>query len=253
MYKAEIIGRVVRGNMGIQEAKTELRKYSSQEKANNLSRFFKTGPGEYGEGDRFIGVKVPEIRKIVKLFQSLPISDIVQLLQSPIHEERLLALLLLVESYRAGDASSKKAVVETYLQNSARINSWDLVDLSASQILGDWLKNSPSRKNWLDPLVSSKSVWERRISIVSTYTFIRDGDFSETLRIADRLMRDSEDLIYKAVGWMLREVGKRDEQTLDEFLRQRYQLMPRTMLRYAIERMDENKRQVYLFPYTQRT
>lgn len=232
--------------MDIQEAKIELRKYSSQEKANILSRFFKTGPGEYGEGDLFIGVKVPEIRKVVKLFHCLAIEDILQLLYSPIHEERLLALLLLVRRYKVGDAASKKAVVESYLQSTARINNWDLVDLSASQILGDWLKNSPSRRCWLDPLARSKNLWERRIAIVSTYAFIREKDFSETLRIADILMKDSEDLIHKAVGWMLREVGKRDEQKLEEFLQLRCIAMPRTMLRYAIERLEENKRQVYL-------
>jgi 3-methyladenine DNA glycosylase AlkD len=232
--------------MGFQEAKIELRKVSSEEKANILRRFFKTGPGEYGEGDRFIGVKVPEIRKVAKLFQSLALADILQLLHSPIHEERLLALLLLVQRYQAGDPGSKKAVVETYLQNTARINNWDLVDLSSYHILGDWLKNSPERKDWLDPLARSKNIWERRIAIVSTYAFIREKDFSETLRIADILMTASEDLIHKAVGWMLREVGKRDEQRLDEYLRLRGSAMPRQMLRYAIERMEENKRQGYL-------
>jgi 3-methyladenine DNA glycosylase AlkD len=232
--------------MDIQEAKTELRKYSSQEKAKILSRFFKTGPGEYGEGDVFIGVKVPEIRKVVKLFLELALFDILQLLCSPIHEERLFAVLLLVQRYKMGDPASKKAIVETYLQNTARINNWDLVDLSASQILGDLLKNSLSKKCWLDPLARSKNLWERRIAIVSTYSFIREKDFSETLHIADVLMKDSEDLIHKAVGWMLREVGKQDEQVLEEFLRLRCTSMPRTMLRYAIERLEENKRQAYL-------
>lgn len=232
--------------MDIQEAKIELRKYASLEQANNLSRFFKTGPGEYGEHDVFIGVKVPEIRKVAKLFQSLALSDIPQLLCSLIHEERLLALLLMVQHYNVGDASSKKAVVETYLENRAHINNWDLVDLSASQILGNWLKNTPSWKGWLDRLVHSKNLWERRIAIVSTYALIREKDFSETLRIADILLKDSEDLIHKAVGWMLREVGKRDEKALDDFLQMRCRAMPRTMLRYAIERLEENKRQAYL-------
>ena len=230
--------------MDIQKAKNELRKYSSPEKAEALSRFFKTGPGEYGEGDVFIGVRVPEIRRVASLFQYLPLSDVLQLMYSSIHEERLFALLLLVQRYKAG--VSQKAVVETYLQNKARVNNWDLVDLSAPLILGDWLKSSSSRGRWLNPLVRSKSLWDRRIAIVSTHAFIREGDFSETLRIAGMLIQDPEDLIHKATGWMLREVGKRDEQALEGFLQLRCTAMPRTMLRYAIERLEEKKRRAYL-------
>lgn len=221
-----------------------LRAMASARDATILRWFFKTGPGEYGEGDVFIGIRVPALRKLVREFH--PVSDATTrtLLRSRIHEERLLALLLLVRRFETGDDAERRGVFNLYMASTDRVNNWDLVDLSAPNIVGQWLMARDRRR--LDRLAGSTSLWERRIAIVSTFAFIRRNEFDDTFRIADRLLRDPHDLIHKATGWMLREVGKRNEAALEAFLRPRLGAMPRTMLRYAIERFPEPKRQRYL-------
>lgn len=224
--------------------RSELRKYSNESDAKNLQRFFKTGPGEYGEGDRFIGVRVPSIRRIARKYVNLSHTDLQNLLRSEIHEERLLALIILVEKYRRGTVGERAQIYKLYLSNTAYINNWDLVDTSAEHIVGAYL-NDRSREP-LYELALSESLWERRIAMMSTFHFIKKGEFSETLKIAEILVNDSEDLIHKATGWMLRETGKRDQSIEEAFLKKYYQRMPRTMLRYAIEKFPESLRQQYL-------
>jgi len=216
------------------------------EKGKILQRFFKTGKGDYGEGDIFCGLTVPQSRSIAKKYHELPLTDTVTLLHAKIHEERLIALLILIIKFQKGDESDKQAIYETYLKNTRYINNWDLVDLSADKIVGAYLKDH-DRKILLD-LAHSKDIWERRISMVSTYQFIRDlKEYKDTFAVADILLQDNHDLIQKAVGWMLREVGKRvSREKEEEFLLTRYQKMPRTMLRYAIEHFPEEKRKKYL-------
>ncbi len=225
-------------------AQRRLRSLADPKVAAILARFFKTGPGQYGEGDRFIGVKVPASRKVAKEFKRLPLTEVECLLHLEIHEERLLALVILVGQFEKGDDAGRKAIYDLYLANTRHINNWDLVDLSAPQIVGGYLETR-SRKP-LDRLAKSASLWERRISILATHWFIRHGDLADTIRIAEKLLSDKEDLIHKAVGWMLREVGKRDVAVLEEFLGQHCRVMPRTMLRYAIERFSEERRRAYL-------
>ena len=208
-------------------------------------RFFKTGIGEYGEGDQFLGIKVPELRKIAKLYQDLNFRDLKSLIQSPWHEERLLSLFILIKQYdQANDENQKTTLYNFYIKNIPFVNNWDLVDLSAPNMVGRHLFNQD--KSILKKWAKSKNLWERRIAIVSTHCFIRHNLFDHTLKIAKLLLNDSEDLIHKAVGWMLREVGKRNLDVEERFLKQYYKIMPRTMLRYAIERFEENKRQDYL-------
>ncbi|MFZ5832754.1 MAG: DNA alkylation repair protein [Planctomycetota bacterium] len=209
-----------------------------------LARFFKTGPGEYGEGDRFIGVKVPGIRTVGKEFKHLPLEEVERLLHSGIHEERLLALVILVMQFEKGDATTRRQIYDLYLGSTARINNWDLVDLSAPQVVGGYLEQRSRRP--LYRLAKSSSLWERRISIVATHWFIRRGELDDTLKIAAMLIQDKHDLIHKATGWMLRESGKRDEAALVAFLETHCQAMPRTMLRYAIERFPERTRRRFL-------
>lgn len=221
-----------------------LRRYSDKEKAKVLRGFFKAGPGEYGEGDIFLGVTVPFIRKVVRRFQDLPLSDAIKLLRSKPHEERLLALLILVGQFKRGDHKAKERIFKAYLANTKFINSWDLVDLSAPHIVGGFLIDKNRRV--LNKLTKSPLLWERRIAILATFAFIRMGDFGSTFSITKFLLSDEENLIHKACGWMLREVGKRDLRAEEKFLRKNYQAMPRTMLRYAIERFSENKREAYL-------
>jgi len=230
--------------MALQKIQEELRKYSSKKQAKILQWFFKTGPGEYGEGDVFIGVKVPNIRIVAKKYQDIGFQDLLRLLKSKIHEERLTAILILVLQYSITVESERERLYKAYLKNTKYINNWDLVDLSAWHIVGAFLTNRA--KNPLFKLAKSKSLWERRISIVSTYYFIKNNQFKDTLKIAQILITDKEDLIHKAVGWMLREVGKRDLSTEEKFLKKFYKKMPRTMLRYAIERFPEPKRMAYL-------
>jgi 3-methyladenine DNA glycosylase AlkD len=225
-------------------AQQRLRSLGCPKQAVILSRFFKTGPGQYGEGDQFIGIKVPTTRKVAKEFKNLPLIEVECLLHSDIHEERLLALVILVGQFEKGDNATRKRIYDLYLANTRHINNWDLVDLSAPQIVGGHLETR-SRKP-LDRLAKSVSLWERRISILATGWFIWRDDFADTLRIAENLLGDKEDLIHKAVGWMLREVGKRDVAVLEEFLVQHSRTMPRTMLRYAIERFPEEKRRKHM-------
>jgi len=217
---------------------------ADKEKAEGLQRFFKTGPGEYAEGDRFIGVRVPQIRQLVRAYPETSLKDIKLLLHSSIHEERLLGLLLMVHQYQRGDMALRQTLYELYMASTDVINNWDLVDVTAEHIVGAWLFER-SRKP-LYKLAGSQSLWERRIAIIATFHFIRKNEFAETLKLAEVLRDDEHDLIHKAVGWMLREVGKREQQVEEAFLQKHYREMPRTMLRYAIERFPEGLRQNYL-------
>ena len=230
--------------MVLKELRSGLKKFSSKKHAKILQWFFKTGPGDYAEGDCFIGVKVPQIRVVAKRFKDISLKETITLLKSDIHEERLAALLILIAKYAKEDDAGKKKIYELYLRNTNCINNWDLVDLSAEHIVGSFLRDR-SRKP-IYALAKSKVLWERRIAALSTYHYIKNGDFNDTLRIARMLINDREDLIHKAMGWMLREVGKRDINAEERFLKKYYKKMPRTMLRYAIERFPEPRRQAYL-------
>jgi len=226
--------------------KKELKNKADPKRAKITQRFFKTSPGEYGEGDVFLGIAVPEIRKLVKKYSDLKIKEIIRLLHSKIHEERLTALLIMVNKFQIKE--NKEKIYDLYLKNTKYINNWDLVDLSADKIIGDYLLNKS--KSILYKLAKSKSIWERRISIIATFNFIKNNEFEETLKIAKILLNDEHDLIHKAVGWMLREVGKRDLKTEERFLKKYCKKMPRTMLRYAIEKFPEKKRKQYLLTYS---
>ncbi|MBL7031559.1 MAG: DNA alkylation repair protein [Nitrospira sp.] len=223
----------------------KLRELSDSEIAAHSQRFFKTGKGEYGEGDIFLGIRVPIIRKCIKEYRLISLDDTLKLLRSPFHEARLLALLILVKKYSSENKSSEKnAIYRAYLSNTKFINNWDLVDLSAHHIVGPHLFSKDRKPIYR--LARSKSLWERRISVLSTFHFINKEDFTDALAIAELLLHDREDLIHKAVGWMLREVGKRDLNAEERFLMKHYKDMPRTMLRYAIEKLPEPKRLAYL-------
>ncbi len=230
--------------MKLSDLKSELKRAANPVDAINLQRFFKTGKGEYGEGDIFLGVKIPPIRALVKKYSEIPISDVEKLLQSKFHEERMLALLILVRKFKKADEDEKQNIYNLYLANTKKINNWDLVDLSAPGIVGEYLLG----KKYDELLRRAKSdlLWDKRISMIATLAFIRNGIFEPTLKIAKILLHDTHDLIHKAVGWMLREIGNRDIETEEEFLRIYYKVMPRTMLRYAIEKFPEQKRQDYL-------
>ncbi|MBT7706294.1 DNA alkylation repair protein [archaeon] len=218
--------------------KSELKSNANPEKAKVLQGFFKTGKGQYGEGDIFLGITVPKQRKIAKEFYDLKLNDVLQLLKSPIHEERLTSLLILVDRY---EKTNDHRFVKFYLKNAKYVNNWDLVDLSAPKILGSYLLNLKNRKI-LYTLARSNNLWEKRISIISTFALIRDNQLDDTLKISKILLNDTHDLTHKAVGWMLREVGKRDEKLLIKFLKENYDDLPRTTLRYAIEKFDEKRR-----------
>jgi 3-methyladenine DNA glycosylase AlkD len=226
------------------DIQARLRSLANPEHAKTLAWFFKTGPGQYGEGDKFAGLKVPSIRALAKEYRDLPLAEVECLLHSEIHEERLLALIILVLQAAKAEDRCRKAIFDFYLANTKWINSWDLVDLSAPQLVGVYLEER-SRKI-LHRLARSKSLWERRISIVATFHFIHREDYGDTLSIAEILLGDREDLIHKAVGWMLREVGKRDLPVLECFLQKHRLAMPRTMLRYAIEKFPDEKRRAYM-------
>ena len=232
----------------IEELKKDLEDLADPEKAKILSRFFKTGKGQYGEGDVFLGIVVPKQRTVAKKYSRLPLRDIGRLLTSKIHEHRFVALLILVDTYKNADKEDRGKIAGFYLKQKRNINNWDLVDLSAPNILGEYLLDND--RTVLYRLAGSKNLWERRIAIMSTFAFIRKNDFKDTLRIAGLLLRDSHDLIHKAVGWMLREVGKRDLKAEEDFLRSNYMAMPRTMLRYAVERFDEEKRKMFMNKYS---
>jgi 3-methyladenine DNA glycosylase AlkD len=223
---------------------SSLKQISSPERALTSQRFFKTGKGDYGEGDVFLGATVPRCRKIAKEFSGIDLQDVKKHLSSKYHEERLIALLVLVEKFNHADENIKKEIYEFYLENKKYVNNWDLVDLSADKIVGQYLLGK--NKSRLHNLAKSESLWDRRIAIVSTYAFIKKGNFDETLKISEILLKDDRDLIQKASGWMLREVGKRDAIILKQFLARYYKEMPRTMLRYAIERFPEEMRKSYL-------
>lgn len=223
----------------------DLQALANPVKAAFFPRFFKTGPGEYAEGDTFIGVTVPQTRLIVKTYRDMPLNDVKILLKNPIHECRLAALLILVDQYKRGDEGLKKKIVDVYLKNTDVINNWDLVDSSADKILGNWL-DSIGDTSVLDRLATSNHLWKQRIAIIATLHFIRKKEFRHTFRIATLLIHHPHDLIHKAVGWMLREVGKKDRNAEETFLKKYYSKMPRTMLRYAIESFEEPKRMAYL-------
>lgn len=227
----------------IHKIKQDLQRLANPKKAKILQRFFKTGKGEYGEGDVFLGIVVPDCRSIVCNYKDAPMSVIAKLIVSKIHEHRLVGILILVEKFKKSDKKNRKKIFGFYLKNAKRINNWDLVDLSAPTI-GQYLLDKDKRV--LIRLAKSKNLWERRIAIMFTFAFIRENKFNETLRIAELLLSDEHDLIHKAVGWMLREVGKRDLAIEERFLKKHYKKMPRTMLRYAIEKFEESKRKKYL-------
>ena len=222
----------------------DLLQLANEQIAEHSQRFFKTGKGEYGEGDIFLGIRVPLLRKLVKKYRGISITEVRKLLHSKFHEERLLAVLMLVQLFKSGDESVQKQVYDLYLENTEFINNWDIVDISASNIVGAHLYEKD--KAPLYDLVQSKNLWERRIAIIATFYFIRQNEFDDTLKLAKILLNDKEDLIHKAVGWMLREVGKREIEFEEEFLQEHYKIMPRTMLRYAIEKFPETSRKMYL-------
>jgi len=228
----------------VKKLKAELLKIANQEKAKILSKFFKTGKGEYADGDKFLGITVPVQRKIARKYLNLSLSDIKKLLSSEYHEHRFTGLIILCSLYQKSKHDKKKRIYDFYLKNLKHVNNWDLVDISAPAIIGDYLLDK--ERSILYKLASSESLWVRRIAILSTFAFIKKNQFHDTLHIAEILIKDKNDLIHKAVGWMLREVGKRDKETEEQFLKEHYQKMPRTMLRYAIEKFNENERKEYL-------
>jgi 3-methyladenine DNA glycosylase AlkD len=231
-------------NKRLLNIQNELRQLSNKEIAEHSQRFFKTGEGQYGHGDIFLGIRVPVLRKIAKKYSQISIDESVQLLKSKFHEERLLALLILVAIFKKANNEDRKAVYASYLDNTSFINNWDLVDCSAEHIVGAYLRKAD--KQPIYNLAEFPMLWERRISIMSTFHYIKHNEFIDSLRISKILLHDKEDLIHKAVGWMLREIGNRDIEAEEEFLREYYRQMPRIMLRYSIEKFPEPKRQRYL-------
>lgn len=222
----------------------ELQDARDPKQATLLQRFFKTGPGQYGEGDKFLGIKVPIQRVIAKKYTGLNLVQLQKLLNSKVHEHRLVALLILVNKFKRSNEKTKGDIFNFYLKNTKNINNWDLVDLTAHKIVGAFLDNK--KRDKLYELAESKSLWEKRISIISCFWFIKDEDFIDALRISEILLNDSHDLIHKAVGWVLREIGKKDRVIEENFLKKHYKVMPRTMLRYAIEKFPEELRKKYL-------
>lgn len=230
--------------MAYQEIVDYLQGLANPEIAEHSQRFFKTAEGEYGFGDTFLGIRVPVIRQAVKKYKTTPLKCTKKLLKSEFHEIRLFALLLLVFQFSKSNTRVQKEIYDLYLRNTQYINNWDLVDSSAHQIVGAYLENRD--KSILYDLSKSESLWERRIAIMSTFHFIKKNQFRDALKISEKLLGDQEDLIHKAVGWMLREIGKRDRAVEVAFLKPNYQKMPRTMLRYAIEKFSRQERQKYL-------
>ena len=218
----------------------ELQQEAHPDRVPAISNFFKTGPGQYGEGDKFIGMYVPDIRKVAKKHYDASLQDIKQLLNSKIHEVRLCGLLILVEKFK----DNPDGIYEFYIDNLQAVNNWDLVDLTAHKIIGKYLQNKD--RSILYELAKSKNLWERRISVVATFWFIKDKDFADSIKLAEIHLKDKHDLMHKAVGWMLREIGKKDEDTLLRFLDKHFKIMPRTMLRYSIERLHKGKKEYYM-------
>jgi len=222
----------------------ETKKYYKKDRALLSQKYFKTGPGQYGEGDVFWGLTVPQTRLIAKKFSDLKLVEIKKLLISPVHEIRLIALLILVEQFSKGDLKAKENIFNFYLKNTKYINNWDLVDLSAYKIVGAWLLDKPTKT--LETLANSKNIWERRIAVLASFARLKNNDFKLSLALAKKLLQDKHDLMQKAVGWMLREMGKKSKLELIKFLDKYATKMPRTMLRYAIERLPEKERLYYL-------
>jgi 3-methyladenine DNA glycosylase AlkD len=231
-------------NITANEIGKRLQKMGDKEDARFLQGFFKTGVGQYGEGDIFLGIRVPAIRKLAEEYKNLQLKEILSLLKSPYHEVRLFALILFVNAFAKGDETIQKKIYDLYVANTRYINNWDLVDISAPNIVGAFLMER-SRKP-LYQLAKSKSLWERRMATLATFYFIKNNQFEDALKIAGILLQDKEDLIHKAAGWMLREIGKRDIACAESFLQKHCQVMPRTMLRYAIERFAPSKRRKYM-------
>lgn len=224
----------------------EMHAAANEKQSLTLVKFFKTKKGEYGWGDKFLGIKVPVSRKIAAKYRGLSLKQVQELLENEIHEIRFCALCILVWKYKHGSLEEQRKIVDFYLQNIERVNNWDLVDTSAPQIYGDWLEDKKDKRN-LVRMARSKSIWRRRIAILSTFAFIKNGSEEWTVKLANLLLNDPEDLICKATGWMLREVGKNcGEEKLLDFLNKNYKKMPRVMLRYAIERLDPVTRRIYL-------
>jgi 3-methyladenine DNA glycosylase AlkD len=226
--------------------KIELKKLGSPERAKNSLWFFKTDKGEYGHGDKFFGVPVPQQRVAAKNFWRVALCDVEKLIYDEYHECRLTGFLILVEKFRKGDVKTKKEIYNFYLKHSKQANNWDLVDLSAPKIVGAYLSDKLAERKILYTFARSKNLWQKRISVIATFAFIKNKDFKDALAISKILLQDKHDLIQKAVGWMLREVGKIDQETEEKFLQKYYRKMPRTMLRYAIEKFSEPKRKYYL-------
>jgi len=226
------------------EIRNDLKKYIKKDKVELLARYFKTGKGQYGEGDIFIGIMVPDTRRVAKKYCDADFETIYELIYSKIHEERLCALLILVEKFRKADQKGRREVFNFYIKNSKQVNNWDLVDLSAPRIVGEYLYSKDSKIVY--KFSKSKNLWQRRIAMLATFNFIGKARFADALKIGRILLKDKEDLINKAVGWMLREVGKRDIKKEEEFLLKNIKDIPRVTLRYAIERLPEAKRQEYL-------
>ena len=229
----------------INQLKKELKEKSNSKQAKILQRFFKTGKGEYGEGDIFLGIKVPIQRSIAKKYTNLPLNQLQNLLDSKVHEYRLIALVILMEKYKK---ENKEKIYNFYIKNLKNINNWDLVDISCPNIVGAYLYTQPREvtKKTLQQLAISDNLWKRRVAIVSTFYFIRQNRFVESIGIAQMLKNDKHDLIHKVVGWMLREIGKRNQEVEERFLRKYYKTMPRTMLRSAIERFSKEKKEFYM-------
>ena len=235
-----------RGETSARVIASQLRSLANPEDARQQARYFKTGPGEYGEGDQFLGIRIPVLRQLARQYDALPLEKCIQLLQSPIHEQRMLALLIMIRQYPRADEVVQKRLYQAYLKQTEHINNWDLVDVSAPRIVGQWLYTHPKDRALLGKLAASPILWRRRIAVIATLYFIQQGQFSPTLRLARALLDDRHDLIHKAVGWMLREVGKRELAAERDFLDRYAARMPRTMLRYAIEKFPARLRQDYL-------
>tara|TARA_Y100000310_G_C20638566_1_gene792575 strand:- start:469 stop:1170 length:702 start_codon:yes stop_codon:yes gene_type:complete len=230
----------------LKQLQKDLIELSTEERAKANAWFFKTGKGQYGEGDKFIGVTMPNIRKVAKRYLHLSLKNVETLLHSEIHEERMAALIIWTYQYEKADEKTRKQIYETYLKNTKWINNWDLVDVTTPKIVGMYILENPKEKEIIYKFAKSTDLWEKRIAILATFAFIKNNQFEDTLKISTLLLNDKHDLIHKAVGWMLRELGKRNQKVEEEFLKQHHKTMPRTMLRYAIERFSDGKKEFYM-------
>jgi 3-methyladenine DNA glycosylase AlkD len=224
----------------------ELYALKNNEKAKGVARFFKCGKGEYGEGDLFLGITVPRLRRIAKKYQNLPLPEVRKLIENKYHEVRLVGFLMLVSLFEKADRGTQKAIYSFYIMERKWINNWDLVDITTPKIIGVYLLENKAQRKILYRFIKSKNVWERRMAVLATFAFLKEGDFKDALCVGENLLSDKHDLIHKAVGWMLREVGKRDRIVLEMFLTSHISRMPRTTLRYAIERFSQTQRKKYL-------